>query len=202
MIRVRNISHEAASAVAPTRGPVSKKTRVRVFTGDVATGGGSVVLEALLGSCVAVCLHDPLASIGGMNHILLPGTQLNIRSTRYGVHAMELLINQLMRNGAERKRLVAKAFGGGSILAKLARTTIGDDNAKFVREFLATERIPLIAQRLGGSQAVNVCFRPDTGRATVRTVDGSRLSKIIHAETSYWRSHSADEYASGEITLF
>lgn len=173
-----------------------------MFTGDVATGGGSVVLEALLGSCVAVCLNDPLASIGGMNHILLPGTHLSIRSTRYGVHAMELLINELMRNGVERKRLVAKAFGGGSILAKLARTTIGDDNAKFVREFLATERIPLIAQRLGGSQAVNVCFRPDTGRATVRTVDGSRLSKIIHAETSYWRSHSADEYASGEITLF
>jgi len=114
---------------------------------------------------------------------------------------MELLINELMRHGAERKRLVAKAFGGANVLSSLVQATIGDNNAEFVREFLATEKIPLIAQRLGGSQAVNVRFKPDTGRAIVRTVDGPRLLRIFHAETSYWRSHSVDKRISGEITL-
>jgi chemotaxis protein CheD len=84
----------------------------------------------------------------------------------------------------------------------LVSATIGDDNATFVREFLATERIPLIAERLGGNCPVHVHFTTDTGKIIVRTVDGSRLPKIIRAETSYRRSHSADKYFSGEITLF
>ena len=202
MTRVRKIRHTEVYAVVPNQPRVPRKNHIFVYTGDVAVGTNSVVLEALLGSCVAVCLHDPLASIGGMNHILLPGTNLGACSTRYGVHAMELLINELMRHGAERKRLVAKAFGGANVLSSLVQVTIGDNNAEFVREFLATEKIPLIAQRLGGRQAVNVRYKPDTGRAIVRTVDGSRLLRIIHAETSYWRSHPVDKRISGDITLF
>jgi chemotaxis protein CheD len=115
---------------------------------------------------------------------------------------MELLINELMKQGADRRRFVAKAFGGANVLAGLVTATIGDENADFVREFLATERIPLIAERLGGNHAVHLHFRTDTGKAIVRTVDGSGLPKIIQAETAYWRSHSADKYFSGEVTLF
>jgi chemotaxis protein CheD len=205
MIRARSIPHDAARTPAPL--PVNLRqlpfeSQLRVYTGDVATSTRPATLDALLGSCVAVCLYDPYLRAGGMNHILLPGSGVDTRCTRFGVHAMELLINELMKQGADRRRFVAKAFGGANVLAGLVTATVGDDNANFVREFLATEGIPLIAERLGGSHAVHLHFRTDTGKAIVRTVDGSGLPKLIHAEASYWRSHSADKYFSGEVTLF
>jgi chemotaxis protein CheD len=79
---------------------------------------------------------------------------------------------------------------------------VGDCNAKFVRSFLSTERIPLIAERLGGSVAVQVYFETDSGKATVQSVDGSHLPKIVQVENSYRRTHHAGESLSGEITLF
>jgi chemotaxis protein CheD len=205
MIRVRNISQDATRM--QTGLPVDlwqrpDEHRVRVYTGDVATSKQPATFDALLGSCVAVCLYDPVFCAGGINHILLPGSGLDTRCTRFGVHAMELLINELMRQAADRRKLVAKAFGGANVLSGLVTATIGDDNARFVREFLATEKIPLIAERLGGTHAVHLRFRTDTGKAVVRTVDGSRLPKIIIAETSYRQSHSADKFFSGEVTLF
>jgi chemotaxis protein CheD len=115
---------------------------------------------------------------------------------------MELLINEMMHYGAHRRRFVAKAFGAGNVLTALQRPTVGDLNALFVQEFLATERIPLIAQRLGGTHAVQVSFRTDTGKAIVRTVDGSRLPAICKEEEAYRISHRAEEYISGEVTLF
>jgi chemotaxis protein CheD len=115
---------------------------------------------------------------------------------------MELLINELMKQGGDRRRFVAKAFGGANVASGLKSATIGFDNSEFVRSFLATERIPLVAQRLGGHQAVHVYFTTNSGRATVRTVDGSLLLRIIHAENFYWHSHLADASVEGEITLF
>ena len=114
-----------------------------------------------------------------MNHILLPQGSSEDRKTRFGVHAMELLINEMMHLGAHRRRMVAKAFGAANVLTALQRPTVGDLNAAFVREFLAAERIPLIGQRLGGNHALQVCFRTDTGKAIVRSVDGSRLPAIL-----------------------
>jgi len=174
---------------------------VRVYTGDVATSTRAAVLHTLLGSCVAVCLHDPCLRAGGMNHILLPGSCKDT-STRFGVHAMELLINELMKQGADRRRFVAKAFGGANVLPEMATATIGDDNVEFVRGFLSAERIPLVAERLGGDKAVQLRFSTDSGKAVVHTVDGSRLPFIVSAEASYWRSHLGDANTCGDITLF
>jgi chemotaxis protein CheD len=115
---------------------------------------------------------------------------------------MELLINELMKVGGDRRRFVAKAFGGANMLQGVKLPPIGCGNAKFVREFLTTERIPLIAERMGGNHAVHIYFRTDTGKATVRTVDGSALPKIIDAEDSYWKSPLANKPYFGEITLF
>ena len=176
--------------------------QVRLYTGDVKTAARPTILYTLLGSCVAVCLHDPKTRAGGMNHILLPGTCRNTGSTRFGVHAMELLINELMKLGVDRRRLVAKAFGGANVLTSMATGTIGDDNAKFVREFLSAEKISLVAERLGGDKAVQVKFSTDSGKAVVHTVDGSGLPQIVGAESSYWRSHLVDTSLSGDITLF
>jgi chemotaxis protein CheD len=115
---------------------------------------------------------------------------------------MELLINELMKRGGDRRRFLSKAFGGANVMNGLKMATIGNDNAEFVRKFLDAERIPLVAQRLGGNQAVHVYFTSDSGKAIVQSVDGSELPRILHAETSYWRSHHTDKVAGGEITLF
>ena len=115
---------------------------------------------------------------------------------------MELLINEVMKLGGDRRRFIAKAFGGGNVLQGTNMPPIGERNATFVREFLATERIPLVAERLGGNHAVHLFFRTDTGKATVHTVDGSSLPKVIKAERSFFRKPATERDYSGEITLF
>ena len=99
-----------------------------------------------------------------MNHFLLPfGPKAAASSPeRYGVHAMEVLINALLKDGAMRSRLQAKLFGGARMSAAL--TDIGPSNARFARDFLANEEIPCRAESLGGAQARRVLFRPATGQ--------------------------------------
>lgn len=124
----------------------------------------SVAYSTVLGSCVATCLHDPLAKIGGLNHFLLPGAKDGAHDTlSYGVHAMELLINALLKRGAARDRLEAKLFGGAKMMHSLS--DIGGQNARFAKEFLARESIPLIGESLGGERARRIQFWPASGRA-------------------------------------
>jgi chemotaxis protein CheD len=123
------------------------------------------VLATLLGSCVAACLHDPVARVGGMNHFLLPGNSGAERgqAERFGVHAMELLVNALLVRGASRARLEAKLFGGGNTMQGLS--DIGSLNAAFAVSFLKQENIRLTSECLGGSRGRRIQFWPVTGRA-------------------------------------
>lgn len=202
MIQAKNISHNPERTTLLDKIRAQPRERLRIATGDVTTSAKPVVMHTILGSCVAVCLYDPLLLAGGMNHILLPGTREDACSTRLGVYAMELLINELMKRGGDRRRFLAKAFGGANIMTALKTTTVGDDNAEFVCSFLAAENIPLVAQRLGGTHAVQVSFNTESGKAIVQSVDGSRLPNLMRAEDSYRRSHRADSNQCGEITLF
>ncbi len=122
-------------------------------------------LSTVLGSCVAACLWDPVALVGGMNHFLLPnaGTGADVLSSRYGINAMEMLINNLLKLGADRHRIRAKLFGGASMSSNLA--DIGGLNARFAKSFLATEDIPCVADSLGGTSARRITFHPSSGHA-------------------------------------
>ena len=128
------------------------------------------LLSTVLGSCVAVCLYDPKRRIGGMNHFMLPfGQEIDTdRPVRYGLFAMESLINALMKAGAVKSRLEAKVFGGARITADLR--DIGSVNASFARDFLATEGIAWVGDSLGGCNARRVVFRPTTGQARMLIV--------------------------------
>ena len=120
------------------------------------------VIQTLLGSCVACCMHDPLGKVGGMNHFLLPGdTQATSNTLSYGTHAMEMLINSLMRLGARRERLQAKVFGGARMMA--AGKDIGIQNGEFAKRFLERERIACTSVSLGGLQARKIRMHPTTG---------------------------------------
>jgi chemotaxis protein CheD len=173
----------------------------RIFIGEIVASATPLLLQTLLGSCVAVCLRDPVTGIGGMNHILLPGRCDDDRPSRYGVNAMELLINAIMDLGGNRRRLVAKVFGAANVLAGLQSPTVGELNATFVRDFLATEKIPLVAQRMGGKHAVQVHFKTDTGKTIVHSVDGSRLPAILSAEGAY-RYDFAKANSGADTVLF
>jgi len=143
------------------------------------SGAPDVVLSTILGSCVAVCLWDDVASLGGMNHFLLPFGPKAAAATpeRYGVHAMEILINALLKAGARRNRLQAKLFGGARLSATLS--DIGQSNALFAREFLATEDIPCLAESLGGTSARRVLFRPRTGNVRQLLVPDTKVEPPV-----------------------
>lgn len=128
-------------------------------------------LTTILGSCVATCLFDPEARIGGMNHFLLADDRGSGGGDllRYGPHAMELLINALLKAGAHRERLRGKLFGGASMQNSLRG--IGPANAAFARNFLKTEGIPCLAECLGGTLGLRLRFWPTTGRVQLRTLD-------------------------------
>jgi chemotaxis protein CheD len=125
-----------------------------------------IVLSTVLGSCVAACLRDPVARIGGMNHFLLPGEDDRAQSRdaeRYGVHLMELLVNGLMSRGAQRDRLEAKLFGGAKTMFK--SSDVGGMNARFAERFLKIEGIGIVGGHLGGPVGRRVEFWPVSGRA-------------------------------------
>ena len=106
-----------------------------------------------------------------MNHFLLPDDGGAEQHTRFGIHAMETLINSLMKSGADRRRLVARLYGGANVLGPAAaRQTIGQRNAAFARDFLQREKIPLIDSKLGGDRGLHVTFESHTGEARLREI--------------------------------
>jgi chemotaxis protein CheD len=133
-----------------------------------------VMITTLLGSCIAVCLRDPVARVGGMNHFLLSEPRKDARVSaadlqRYGIHAMELLINELMKLGALKPRLRAQVYGGANIMAGLG--AIGTGNAAFARQFLKTEGIAIGHVDVGGVSARKVEFLAYDGKARCTLVD-------------------------------
>ena len=160
------------SAVAHSM-PVTEYKRPVIQGEHAVSDDPGAVLTTVLGSCVAVCLHDPVRGVGGMNHFLLAenadGVRVAEAAMRYGAYAMEVLINDLMKRGARRERLEAKLFGGAKMIDALQ--DVGAANAAFARRFMADEGITVISASLGGRRARRVEFWPATGRARQREVE-------------------------------
>jgi len=162
-----------------------------------------IYIATVLGSCVAVALYDPISKLGGLNHYLLPGTFKGFNaadpSGRYGVYAMELLINEMLKNGAYRRNLRAKAFGGGNVLSSTNK--VGSNNARFALKFLETEEIPLDAQDLESDIARKVLLEPSTGRVYLKKLSHSALKKVEDIEKHHLQTiRKKDVY--GDFILF
>lgn len=144
-------------------------TQVHICQGEQAVGNRpELVVTTILGSCISICLWDPVAGVGGMNHLLLPELRSQGNALTAGAVDMDLLINRMMPFGAERPRLRAKLFGGASMLS--GRTDIGARNVEFGRVYLGNEGIPCDAENTGGNRARRVRFWPATGKAQLRFV--------------------------------
>jgi chemotaxis protein CheD len=161
---------------------------VRVKAGEFFATDRDVALVTVLGSCVAACLRDRASGIGGMNHFMLPRSHGDegpaSASARYGVNAMELLINELIRLGARRGNLEAKVFGGGSVVREIQSLDVGAMNARFVCSFLRDESIPVVASDLQGTVGRRVRFLPASGRAFVSRL-GRRDPAVLDDEACY-----------------
>ena len=177
---------------------------VKILPGEYFATDRDMALVTVLGSCVAACLRDPVAGVGGMNHFMLPkddtATAVS-RSARYGAYAMEVLINQLMRMGAKRDRLEAKVFGGGAVVPGLTAVNIGESNAAFAMDYLRAERITVSADDLMGTDPRKVYFFPRSGKVLVRMLRTLRNNTILEREASY--SRRLNQLPSGgDIELF
>jgi chemotaxis protein CheD len=175
-----------------------KIKRVILEPGEYYVTKEDAVLSTLLGSCVAVCLYDPIQRVAGMNHFLLSHNRyakdLPVRLSeagRYGIHSMELLINKMMELGANRRHFQAKAFGGGSLLPKSDEAEnfhcVGAVNSRFIREFLMNENIPLVAEQLGGFRGRVIHFQPHEYSVYVRPIHTDRSAEVALKDKQRWQ---------------
>ncbi|MGV3552524.1 chemotaxis protein CheD [Rhizobium sp.] len=150
--------------------------KIQICGGDIRVSHNERdILSTVLGSCIAACIYDPVAGIGGMNHYLLPHNRKQGQNPRYGDDAMPKLIRQLQTRGAGLNRLVARVYGGARILA--CEKDIGLMNIEFADRFLREHGIPIIACDVGGQTARWVDFHPASGYAVVR--EPSSRSRMI-----------------------
>ena len=170
---------------------------VNILPGEYYVTNRPATIHTLLGSCVSACLFDPVNRVVGMNHFLLSNRRYArdlptcmSEAGRYGIHAMELVINEMLKLGAKRQNLRAKAFGGGSIYLNPAVKDnffcVGEVNIRFVHEFLKTENIPLIAEDLGGERARVVHFFFDDYSVHVKKIGKSTASNVVQNERRFW----------------
>jgi len=178
--------------------------RMSLHIGGVHVSNKPVILDTVLGSCIAACLYDPVVGIGGMNHFMLPEGMdpNNPTSTRYGVNAMELLISELMKSGGQRRRFQAKVFGGGHVL-KIRESLDGvpQRNIDFVRKFLETEQIPVSKEDVGGYHPRRVLFHTHSGKAYVKLLGVSEAERTAQEEMVYLISLKKQKL-DGDVTLF
>lgn len=183
-----------------------QRQAVKILPGEYYVTSGDKLIVTVLGSCVAVCLRDKITGLGGMNHFLLPNdgsgeTGLLTESARYGVYAMELLINHLLKMGASRSRFEAKVFGGGKVLRGLTVNNVGQRNVEFVMDYLHLEQIPVVAKDLLGEFPRKVYFFPDTGQVLVKKIKTLHNSTISDRESEY-RMRVKFTPKSGDVELF
>ncbi len=169
---------------------------VKVLPGEYFVHGRGLVMTTTLGSCVAACLWDHHAGVGGMNHFMLPDGHND--SGRYGAYAMELLINELMKLGATRARLEAKLFGGAQVIDGMRTLNIGERNTAFAVAYLEAERIPLVSNDVRGPHPRKVCFVPASGKAMVKRLPLAHLDALPASP----RAMLPADGGAGSINLF
>ena len=181
----------------------------RILPGEFYVTRHKEGIATTLGSCIAACIRDRVLGIGGMNHFMLPASDVSdlaalkasnlSDATRYGNYAMEHLINEIMRNGGRRQNLEVKIFGGGRIMANM--TDVGLANITFVRDYLAMEGLQVTAEDVGDIYPRMVMFFPATGMAKVKRLRSLHNNTIVDEERRYIDSIKKQP-VSGDVELF
>lgn len=177
---------------------------VKVLPGEYYVTATNKMVVTVLGSCVSACVRDRTKGIGGMNHFMLAegGSEtVTGASARYGSYAMEVLLNHLFKLGAQRANLEAKVFGGGRVMASLTSSVVGEQNARFVLDYLKTEGIPVLSQDLLDIYPRKVHFFPHSGRVLVKKLIKVHNDTVLRREKEY-AARLLVTPLEGEIELF
>ena len=179
-----------------------KEQEVTIYIGGIHASAEPQLVKTLLGSCISVCLFDPVKSIGGMNHFMLPhGVASDGESSRFGAYAMDCLIGAMMKLGADRRRFVAKVFGGAHVLnVKESANGVPQQNVEFIREFLQNEGFPILSADVGGYHPRHVHFYTGTGRAFIKRLGPEKRARLLQEEQALPVAAPAPTY--GDVTLF
>lgn len=173
-----------------------------IYPGEYFSTRKNVVIATLLGTCIAACLIDEQNGIYGMNHFLLPYQSEHKqnffldKNGLYGVAAMELLINDMMKIGANKKFMKAKIFGAGSILGKGMGIsyTVTQNNINFVTEFLETENIPIISKDVGGDMGRKIFFFTEkSGAVLLKRIMNEKLELNIKTKEEIYKEKIIEE---------
>jgi len=179
---------------------------VKILPGEhYVSGEPSEMIVTVLGSCVSACIRDPETGVGGMNHFMLPEGEpgdwkVSNSVMRYGNHAMEILINEIMHYGCPRDRLEIKLFGGGNVIG--TGGNVGHRNADFVEDYLKNEGFTAVAKDLRGDHARRIHYFPATGKVDRLLMRRAADRKVFSKETRYQHNISTEEDEGGDIELF
>ena len=180
-----------------------KNDAVKILPGEDFVDDEDILVMTTLGSCIAACLWDRNAHVGGMNHFMLPdGAGNGLDSGRYGSYAMEVLINELMKRGATRSTLEAKVFGGGQVISGMNTMNVGQRNTEFVLDYLKTERIPVVSKDVMDVYPRKVCFLPHCGKAMVKRLSPTNAEALVAQDRAAAQKPVPPSSGAGSVDLF
>jgi len=177
-----------------------KNDAVKILPGEYFVYHEDMLIMTTLGSCIAACIYDRNAKVGGMNHFMLPDGAGD--SGRYGSYAMELLINEMMKRGANRMTMEAKVFGGGQVVSGMTTMNVGERNTTFVMDYLKTERIPVVSKDVLDVYPRKVCFLPFSGKAMVKRLAPTNTDSLLAQDRAAAQKAVPAATGGGSVDLF
>lgn len=190
--------------------PANEIWAAKILPGEFYVNRGGEMIVTTLGSCVAACIRDPERGFGGMNHFLLPirggdpgrwAVDPANLATRYGNHAMEQLVNRLLKLGARRENLEVKLFGGGRVLKGIT-TDVGKRNGEFALEYCQVEEMQVLARDLGDLYPRKVQYFPETGQVFCKKLYRTRNQTLVEREKHYLHELEEEPVSGGDVDLF
>lgn len=188
-----------------------KRNIIIIYPGEYYVSSEDII-ATVLGSCIAVCIKDKKTGIAGMNHFMLPGDVRSediflSASAKYGMFAMEQLLNDMIKKNGSKKDFEAKVFGGGHVLNfRKTDGNVPESNIEFVRAFLNMEQISIVNQDVGGYTGRKILYFPDTSKVLLKRLTSTVDSQLIKAEQSYktklFKQKEKLQTAGGDLTLF
>ena len=188
-----------------------KRNMIIIYPGEFYVSSHDII-ATVLGSCISVCIKDKKTGIAGMNHFMLPGDvrseEMSLSSSaKYGMFAMEQLINEMIKKKGSKRDFEAKVFGGGHVLNfRKTDGNVPEANIEFVKAFLNMEQISIVKQDVGGYTGRKILFFPETSKVLLKRLASTVDSKLIKAEESYktklFREKAKLQDAGGDLTLF
>ena len=181
----------------------------KILPGEYYVTKQDEAISTVLGSCVSVCIWDARSGVGGMNHFMLPENNneiladsiINGEVARYGNHAIEMLINDILKNGGIRKRLESKIIGGGKIIKNMEHMNIGELNVDFARQYMHIENILVVAEDTDDIYPRKVLYYPASGRVKVKKLRDMHNDTVLKRERIYSEKISSTP-PQGDIELF